>query len=500
MQPRVRRVLDLTIPSAREEAGRHEYDGVVQDLSPDSVRAGLAALGGEPCDDPHDDAHLAAHEEALRVSLGELQMHRRNPLLHLSNLELACYDRAYAPGPERSAARRQHLTQWPDAIDAAVKALDLVPAPIAVALDGPVRGLAAGLGDPTDPVVERALRAHQRLVEHVRALSVDGDPDVAIGASGLARLMSSAESLPFDVEQWSRHAERERERLWDLLVEGAARIDPTSDVRDVVARLMADQPRPDEVVEQARVVSAEVLAFTREHRLAPTDGELLVDIAPESRRWAVAMMTWAAPGEQEGPSTYAITPPDVSWPRDEQEQWMAMFNRSSLPAITAHEVAPGHYSHGRALRAVRGDVRRTLIGAAFAEGWAHYVEEALIDEGFRDHDPAYAVGVALEALCRVVRLSCAIGLHTATMDVAEATRRFERDALLGHSAARSEAQRGTFDPGYGMYTWGKLEILRQREGARAAWGSQFSLPRFHEALLDLGSPPLGLLGTATDRG
>jgi uncharacterized protein (DUF885 family) len=100
----------------------------------------------------------------------------------------------------------------------------------------------------------------------------------------------------------------------------------------------------------------------------------------------------------------------------------------------------------------------------------------------------------------VTRLACSIGLHTGAMSVTDAARRFEADAFLAGPAALSEARRGTFDPTYGRYTWGKLAVLDARERARAAWGADFSLPRFHAALLDLGSPPLGLLGTAIERG
>ena len=171
-----------------------------------------------------------------------------------------------------------------------------------------------------------------------------------------------------------------------------------------------------------------------------------------------------------------------------------------MMAITVHEVAPGHFAHSRALRHAPGQVRRTLIGAAFAEGWAHYAEEMVLGEGFRSDDARYAAGGALEALCRVTRLTCAIGLHSGAMDVSEATRRFQSRAFLSEAVARSEAQRGTFDPRYGIYTWGKWEILRAREQAKREWGAGFSLRRFHDALLDLGSPPLGLLGTAVARG
>jgi uncharacterized protein (DUF885 family) len=214
----------------------------------------------------------------------------------------------------------------------------------------------------------------------------------------------------------------------------------------------------------------------------------------------MAMMSPAAPGEPEGPSWYHITPPESSWPQADQEEWLEVFSETTLPGITAHEVAPGHFSHGRAIRRLTTDVRRVLHSGAFVEGWAHYAEELCVEEGFCADDPRFAVGVWLEALVRVTRLACAIGVHTAGMSVADATRRFEADTHLSGSAAASEARRATFDPTYGRYTWGKLAIMDLRERARREWGADFSLSRFHAAMLGLGSPALGLLDIAVDRG
>src|ERR1044071_1026466 len=125
MDDRLRAVCDLMMPTVREMAGLHEYDGRVQDLSPDGIRRALTAVdtarrNTPRLPDPHDEAHLSVFEDALRVQYGELEMHRRDPYPHLSNLELACYDREYAPRKERAAARRRHLAQWPDAVDAAL--------------------------------------------------------------------------------------------------------------------------------------------------------------------------------------------------------------------------------------------------------------------------------------------------------------------------------------------------------------------------------------------
>jgi uncharacterized protein (DUF885 family) len=212
------------------------------------------------------------------------------------------------------------------------------------------------------------------------------------------------------------------------------------------------------------------------------------------------MMSWAAAGEPDGPSWYHITPPDASWPQREADEWLEMFSATTLPGITVHEVAPGHFSHGRALRHAPTPVRRLLQSSAFIEGWAHYAEELCVEQGFGGDDPRFEIGVWLEALIRVTRLACAIGVHTAGMTVEEGARRFEADTQLVGPAALSEARRATFDPTYGRYTWGKLTILDLRDQARQQWGEGFSLQRFHAALLALGSPPLGLLGTAIVRG
>src|SRR5205085_1962577 len=107
------------------------------------------------------------------------------------------------------------------------------------------------------------------------------------------------------------------------------------------------------------------------------------------------------------------------------------------------------------------------------EGWAHYIEELCLDLGFRDGDPRFAAGVAVEGLVRVTRLAAAIGVHTGAMTVADAAARFEADAFLSGPAARSEAARATFDPTYGRYTWGKLVILQAQERARQRWGASY---------------------------
>jgi hypothetical protein len=296
-------------------------------------------------------------------------------------------------------------------------------------------------------------------------------------------------------------AESEQQRLTELLHDACARYRSDVPVSELIHELHSDHPDAAGVLAAATVLTEETIRWTTERDLVPfNDGVCVVAPSPASRRYAMAMMAPAAPWEEDAPSFFHVTPPDPAWSTQQQEDWLAVFSATTLPGIAIHEVAPGHFSHARALLRAPTVVRRTIFSESFIEGWAHYVEELAVEEGFHSDDPRFAIGVYLEALVRVVRLASAIGVHTGAMTVDDATRRFEDDAFLRGPAARAEAERATYDPSYGRYTWGKLMINDLREQARKQWADGFSIRRFHTAMLDLGSPPLGLLGTALARG
>ena len=490
---RVRAAVELDLASAREFVGLHEYDGVQQDLSPDAVAAAIGRVGKGPLPaDPFDAAVVDVHEDGLRARYTEAEVHRRDPLVHVSAMDLACYDREYAPAAERQAAKERHLRSWPDAVDNAITALDQVTAPVATATLSSVRGLAAGIENP------ETLAALARFTTHVEKAARDGDPSAALGPDQFLRLLGAGEGMTFDLTALTDTAERETARLREILAEAVERHAPGERPADVVPILMRDHAiTATDVMAEAADLISEVTAFAVDNDLIGDPGGVcLVGPAPASRSYAQAMMSWSAPYEPDAPSWYHIVPPDPSWSADETEEWLSVFSRTSLPAITVHEVTPGHYAHGRAMRGLTSDVRRSLASLAFIEGWAHYSEELYAEQQFRDGDPRYVIGMCVEALLRVTRLACSIGLHTGSMTVADATARFEADAFLRGTAAAGEARRGTYDPTYGRYTLGKLEIRRVRERARDTWQHNYTHRRFHDALLALGMPPIGLLERA----
>src|SRR5918999_6598142 len=297
MTQRLRALCDRSVSAVREYVGRHEYDGRVEDLSPEGVRAALARVGGPPGTAPepdgHDEAQLAAFERLARLELGELELHRANPLFHVAALDVSCYAREYAPADQRAEARRRHLAAWPDAVDAAVTALDRVAAPVAEALGPAAGGLAAGLvgqegsgapgtGAPAgrgdgDPVVAAALTAHRRLVAHLEAAAVNGDPDAALGRATLARLLGTGEALEADLGRMEERADAERDRLRGMLEDARAAIAPGRPTAAVVAELLADHPDAAGVMAEAQALTAESVAFTVPRGLVPgLDGDCLV--------------------------------------------------------------------------------------------------------------------------------------------------------------------------------------------------------------------------------
>ena len=284
------------MPEARESAGLHEFDGQVQDLSPAGVAALLTPVGrGAPEPDAHDEAQLSAVEAGARATFSVAELHRWNPLVHLANLDLACYDREYAPADERAAAKAAHLGGWPDAIDGAIESLDSVSAPVAVALLPATRGLGAGLEAVAadSATLERGRACLERLVAHLELAAATGSPDTSLGPQKLALLVGDPEATTVDLGRLEEVADAERARIKERLVHDCDRLRPGLSPAEVVRELLSDHPDDEGIYAAARLLVEELSTFTTERGLLPElGGTCLVGPAPPSRRYAAAMMSW----------------------------------------------------------------------------------------------------------------------------------------------------------------------------------------------------------------
>ena len=267
-------------------------------------------------------------------------------------------------------------------------------------------------------------------------------------------------------------------------------------------------PEPGQLIATAREQLGELQTFLQRNSVVSLPTDLSVEVAPtpEFFRWSFASMWTPGPFETRASrAVYYLTDVDPSWPHEKQIEHLRDFNIPTLWNISIHEVFPGHYLHYQHLRRVDSKVRRSTLfaPATYIEGWAHYCEQMMIEAGFGGRDYTLKLGQLAESLVRLARVVVGIRLHTDDWSVEQGMRFFRDEAFLEESSARREAERGTFDPTYLVYTVGKLGLLKLRRDWQEQQGGKPSLRAFHDALLSHGSAPLWalrrlMLGTPSD--
>ena len=259
----------------------------------------------------------------------------------------------------------------------------------------------------------------------------------------------------------------------------------------------AEHPPAGKLVSVAREQIVELEAFLTRQGLITIPEGAPVAVAPTPRfyRWTSASMWTPGPFEARPlRAFYYITDVDPSWSADRQDEHLRDFNYGALWAISIHEVFPGHFLHYQHLRHLDSKLRKSILfsSSAFVEGWAHYCEQMMVEEGFRRADETIRLGQLAEALIRLCRTVVGIRLHCEDLSVEQAVRFFRDEAFLEEASARREAERGTFDPSYILYSAGKLMVLKLRADYKAKLGTKYSLRNFHDTLLSNGSVPLWL--------
>jgi hypothetical protein len=292
--------------------------------------------------------------------------------------------------------------------------------------------------------------------------------------------------------------ERELARNEAAFAAAAARVDKSRAPMAVWADVLNDHPKQGQVVAAGQRAVEELQAFVAAKQLVRLPPGERVNVAP-AREFDLGLASMhASPPLESTPVTsyYYITDAQADWPADRQDEWLKKFNYSTLAVITSHEVMPGHYLHSVFMRKTPGKIRRIWIGlnpfpqpSSGQDGWAHYAEQLMVDEGFRANDPRYLMAQLSEAMTRICRLISGIRQHTGEWTVDQAATFFEQKAHLPAPAARQEAERAIYDPTYGGYFLGKVAAFKLREDYRAARGPAFDLREFHERVMTNGIAP-----------
>jgi uncharacterized protein (DUF885 family) len=506
-----RRLLALT-PNEARALGLHEFDGRIGDFSAAGVERRIATLrelqtevSGLAAQTADADAQLDAAVLRQMIAqdlfeLTEMETWRTNPTYYSELFSIDEYIiRDYAPKQERAKAMLAHLRasraqvqnvranlRSPLSEPVVKTAIDIYKG-FGQYLRGEVQTFLDGIDDP-------ALRAEAKEAALAVAGEAEGiaaqlhdvelpkaDQSHVLGRERYERLLLAQEALSTPIEQLEQMAEHDLARnraAYEALARSVEKSRPS-------AAALLNEVR--QVVEGAR-------DFMLARRIVTLPVEPHVDVkeTPPFMRWNSAFLN---PGgvfdRADLPAYYYVTLPDPSWPPQEQEDYV--MSRGEIVSTSVHEVFPGHYLQGLWQRNAPTFVQKVSWSYSFGEGWAHYAEQMMVDEGFASDRPEARLGQLSDALLRNCRFVASIGIHVRGMTVDDAKRRFIEDCKQDEAGARQQAVRGTFDPGYFAYTLGKLQILALRDEAKQRLGARFELAKFHDALLAHGAPPVPLI-------
>ena len=280
----------------------------------------------------------------------------------------------------------------------------------------------------------------------------------------------------------------------------AAKIDPKRDVKDVLAEVQSHHPAPDKLLQAFRDTLGGLQQFIEEKKIItipPGVTPELEDTPPFMRATTEASIDTPGPYETgDNHALFNVTTPDPKWSPERTEDWMKGFNNSMIPGVAIHEVFPGHFVQFLWINQSNSKVRKLIACGSNSEGWAHYTEQMMLDEGYGNADPWLRMGQLQDALLRNARFIVGIKMHTQGMTLAQAEDFFVKEGYQPRSVAKVETKRGTSDPTYLVYTLGKLQIMKLREDYRKKKGADFSLMEFHNRLMQQGGVPIKIVRKA----
>src|SRR5437016_1867749 len=521
--------------------GLHEYDGKISDYSRLALDAELSRL--RRFDDrlakfdpaklgPRQSIDLRILQAAVKKNLFEMQemsVFERNPMVYARAADVNVYiKRNFAPLEDRVRSLVAIESQIPNILIAARTNLnDVLPKPyveLAIQIakassDFLKKDLPAAIAGLKDEQLRAAFQVSNRkaanaLNDYAAWLEREKLPkaslDFALGKEKFGRLLAQTELVDLPPQKILEIGMAQLKAEQEAFADAAKKIDPNKSPIEVFKQIQSEHPTPENLIPDVAKDLDKIRKYVSSNHLVtiPSDVRAKVKETPQYLR-ATSFASMDTPGPFEKRATeayYYVTPTESDWPEKQKEEWLTAFNYYTSDIVSIHEAYPGHYVQFLRLNASPASKVEKIFGSyAFIEGWAHYCEQMMLDEGFGSSGASspsqedvkraakYRMAQADEALLRLCRLIVSIKMHTQGMSINEATKFFQDNCYYEEKPARQEAMRGTFDPGYLNYTLGKLQILKLRDDYKAQQGDDFSLQRFHNELLNHGTPPIRLL-------
>src|SRR6187549_2001661 len=517
--------LHEALPSYAGLDGVHAHDDLLEDLSRQAIDAHVRTLSGfgrrlhqidpslltrvEQVDHPI----VAAGIEARMYELEAIRSWERNPQIYAEIIGSSLAGQAlfaYAPEAERARRVVSKLRQVPRLVQAARDNIKECPGIfVKVGLEswrGTLRFIESDLprafsglddlhilGDLADTSTEAATAIKSYLDYLETDLAPRAKASFRLGRDRFEQKLKLEDGVDLSSDRLLAIALRELSAVQEEFRKVAGRLNG-GDPIEAWHRAKEQHPAPGQLISVAEAQVAELEEFLRTQDLVslPESEPVVVAPSPDFYRWAFASMWTPGPFESKPRRAYYyLTDVDRSWSLDRQKEHLRDFNVPALWNISIHEVYPGHFLHCQHLRQVDSKVRKSrfFAPASFTEGWAHYCEQMMMEAGFQRDDHTVRLGQLSESLVRLARFVVGIRLHCEDLSVEQGMRLFRDEAFLEETTARREAERGTFDPTYLVYSLGKLMMLKLRHDYKEQQGNKYSLRSFHDAVLDQGSAP-----------
>jgi uncharacterized protein (DUF885 family) len=333
--------------------------------------------------------------------------------------------------------------------------------------------------------------------------------DYRIGPETFSKKLHYDEMVDLPLPELLEIGYADMRRNQQQFAEVAHELEPGKTPQEVLEELGRQHPAPDQLLNSFRATFTSLLDFIRTHHIItiPSDvPPVLEETPPFMRATTQASMDSPGPFETHATTSYFnVTLPDPSLTPAQIESYMHSFNIGTVISTSVHEAYPGHYVQYLYSLEAPTRVRKILQSNTNVEGWAHYTEQMMLDNGYgqpgtgaKDEREAkfFRLGQLQDALLRNARFIVGIQMHTGNMTYDQAVEFFQREGYQPKEGAAVEAKRGADDPTYLYYTLGKLQIMKLREDMIKKQGAAFSLQNFHDQFLRQGFPPVKIIREA----
>jgi hypothetical protein len=516
----------LLEPFFAVQAGRHEFDGRMPDLSAGGILHEVTWLKRIRAQaEQFDAAKLIGAQRLERANLLSIidtqlfwvdraRFPFTNPAWYIDHLDPDVYlSGNYAPLEKRLTGYVGYARAVPR-IAAAIRANLQTPLPRTFVERGiagfggyaefyrnDVPKIFAAVSDAAaqkqfTEANEAAAKAMDELKTWLESERGRATESFALGYGMFAEMLKQTEQVDTPINELMKIGRADLDRNLKALREACGQYMPRAPLGICIDTMNSKKPAGG-AVPGAQAQLAELKKFVSDKQIVSIPGpeEALVKEAPPYNRGNFAYINVPGPYEKNPVYVYYVAPPDPKWSAAERAAYVP--GKADLLFTSVHEVWPGHFLQFLHANRNPSKIAALWVGYAYAEGWAHYCEEMVWEAGLGSGDPETHIGQLTNALLRDVRFISAIGLHTQDMSVRQSEQMFRDSAFQDPGNARQQAARGTYDPAYLNYTMGKLMIRKLREDwvakQPAAADSHAHWRAFHDQFLSYGGPPIPLV-------